>query len=90
MNWLRKNWRWVVLNVFGLIVLIMLLWQARVERSDVPLDALIENSAKWAIRFLLLCLLMSPLNTYFGWRWAVGLRKSMGLWAFGFGLLVFI
>lgn len=89
MNWLRKNWRWALLNMFGVIVVAMLVWQAGGEHVEVFLDTLIENSAKWAIRFLLICLSMTPLNTYFGWRWAVGLRKSAGLWAFGFGLLHF-
>jgi DMSO/TMAO reductase YedYZ heme-binding membrane subunit len=42
------------------------------------------ESGKWAIRFLLASLLMSPLNTYFGWKSAIKLRKPAGLWAFGF------
>lgn len=42
------------------------------------------ESGKWAIRFLLLCLAMTPLQTYFGWRSVVSLRKPAGLWAFGF------
>jgi methionine sulfoxide reductase heme-binding subunit len=89
MNWLRKNWRWAVLNLFGVTVLVLIVWEATSNREEVFLDTLIENSAKWAIRFLLICLSMTPLNTYFGWRWAIGLRKSAGLWAFGFGLLHF-
>ncbi|MEZ4670493.1 MAG: ferric reductase-like transmembrane domain-containing protein [Anaerolineae bacterium] len=90
MKWLRKNWRWGMLNLFALTVLAVLLWQAGAMREEFFLDDLVENSAKWAIRFLLICLSMSPLNTYFGWRWAVGLRKTAGLWAFGFGVLHFI
>lgn len=42
------------------------------------------ESGKWAIRFLLASLMMTPLNTYFGWKRALRLRKSSGLWAFGF------
>ena len=42
------------------------------------------ESGKWAIRFLLACLTMTPLNTYVGWKAAIKLRKSAGLWAFGF------
>jgi sulfoxide reductase heme-binding subunit YedZ len=30
---------------------------------------------------------MTPLNTYFGWNAAIKLRKSAGLWAFGFACL---
>lgn len=45
------------------------------------------ESGKWAIRFLLTCLTMTPLNAYFHWNWAIKLRKSTGLWAFGFASL---
>jgi methionine sulfoxide reductase heme-binding subunit len=41
----------------------------------------------WAIRFLILSLAMSPLNTYLGWRTALRLRKPAGLWAFAFAAL---
>ncbi len=55
-----------------------------------PFDPLFEDSGKWAIRFLVLCLLMTPLNTLFGWRAALKLRKPAGLWAFGFALLHYL
>ena len=45
------------------------------------------ESGKWAIRFLLACLTMTPLNTYFGWKGGIKLRKSAGLWAFAFASL---
>ena len=48
------------------------------------------SSGKWAIRFLLLCLLMTPLNTVLGWRGAIKLRKPAGLWAFGFAVAHFV
>lgn len=44
-------------------------------------------SGKWAVRFLLLCLAMSPLRTYFGWNGANRLRRPAGLWSFGFASL---
>lgn len=43
------------------------------------------EAAKWALRWLLFCLAMSPLNGYLGWRGAVPLRKPAGLWASAFG-----
>ena len=45
------------------------------------------ESGKWAIRFLLVCLSMTPLNRYLGWSSAIKLRKPAGLWAFGFAVL---
>jgi sulfoxide reductase heme-binding subunit YedZ len=51
-------------------------------RTD-PFDPGLESGI-WSIRFLLVSLSMTPLNTYFGWSSAVRLRKSAGLWSFGF------
>ena len=51
---------------------------------------MLVSSGKWAIRFLLLCLLMTPLNTVLGWRSAIRLRKPAGLWAFGFAVAHFL
>jgi methionine sulfoxide reductase heme-binding subunit len=45
------------------------------------------ESGKWGIRFLLICLTMTPLHTFLRWSSALKLRKSAGLWAFGFGAL---
>jgi sulfoxide reductase heme-binding subunit YedZ len=45
------------------------------------------ESGKWAVRFLLTSLMMTPLSTYFGWKGGIKLRKSAGLWAFGFAAL---
>jgi len=45
---------------------------------------MLVSGGKWAIRSLLLCLLMTPLNTLFGWRGALKLRRPAGLWAFEF------
>lgn len=88
MKWIRDNSLWLLLNGFALVVMASIL-----KLSD-PYgvtfqNPMFENSAKWAVRFLLFSLAMSPANTYFGWRWAVKLRKSAGLWAFAFGALHF-
>lgn len=88
-TWLKENWRWAILNGVALLALFSLLRDTRragVFESD--FTPLIE-SGKWAIRFLLLSLAMTPLNTLFGWRPGIKLRKSAGLWGFGFGLLHF-
>ncbi len=44
------------------------------------------SSGKWAIRFLLLCLLMTPLNTALGWRGAIKLREARRAVGVGFAL----
>ncbi|MBK9123937.1 MAG: ferric reductase-like transmembrane domain-containing protein [Chloroflexi bacterium] len=47
------------------------------------------DAGKWAIRFLLVSLAITPVYRMLGWRSAIPLRKSAGLWAFGFGALHF-
>jgi sulfoxide reductase heme-binding subunit YedZ len=89
-TWLRDNGRWAALNLFALAVMANLLRQAdKLGNFDADFELVVE-SGKWAVRFLLLSLAMTPLNTLLGWRSAIKLRKPAGLWAFGFGLLHFV
>lgn len=82
--WLKSNWRCAALNLFAVFILVYVLSQGSTGWSNMDtFDSGLE-SGKWAIRFLLTCLTMTPLNTYFGWKGAIKLRKSAGLWAFGF------
>lgn len=87
MNRLKSHWRWGALNLFGVFTFVFVWTQGSTDwyRTD-TFDTGLE-SGKWAIRFLLACLTMTPLNTYFGWNSAIKLRKSAGLWAFGFASL---
>jgi sulfoxide reductase heme-binding subunit YedZ len=87
MAWLKSNWRWVALNLCGISILTLVLSQGSTywDATD-AFDPGLE-SGKWAIRFLLICLAITPLNTYFGWHSLISLRKPAGLWAFGFALL---
>jgi len=87
MTWLNSNWRLSVLNLFSVSVLVTILTQGSTDWRDTDTFDPMLASGKWAMRFLLGCLMMTPLNTYLGWREAVRLRKPAGLWAFGFALL---
>ncbi len=89
-TWLIRNWRWAVLNLFALGVLVALLRPALTARNADAIAVLMLHSGKWAVRFLLLCLSMTPLNTYFGWRSAIKLRKPAGLWVFAFAAAHFV
>ncbi|MBZ0279491.1 MAG: ferric reductase-like transmembrane domain-containing protein [Anaerolineae bacterium] len=89
MKRLTKDWQGWLLSAVALVIMVSLLRQSRFGTSAFQ-NQVFENAAKWAIRFLLISLAMSPLNTYFGWRWAVKLRKPAGLWAFGFAVLHFL
>jgi methionine sulfoxide reductase heme-binding subunit len=76
-----------VLNLFSVSVLVTILTQGSTDWRDTDTFDPMLASGKWAMRFLLGCLMITPLNTYFGWREAAKLRKPAGLWAFGFALL---
>jgi sulfoxide reductase heme-binding subunit YedZ len=47
-----------------------------------PIQAITQHSGRTAIILLMLCLTCTPLNMFFGWRWAAGLRKPLGLYSF--------
>lgn len=91
MNWIRANWRWAALNLGALTVMVVLLAQFVANSHYVPdYNPTLVNSGKWAIRFLLISLAMTPLNTLLGWRAGIKLRKPAGLWAFAFGITHFL
>ena len=85
MIWLKKHQWWLLLNSTALIIMIVVVTQGSLATVDAEetFDPLLV-SGKWGVRFLLLSLAMTPLNSYLGWRGAIRLRKSAGLWAFGF------
>ena len=88
--WLRKRWEYAALNVAG-AGLMVYVWSAGTPGIDMsgPFHPGLE-SGKWALRWLLISLAMTPLNTYLGWREAVRLRKPAGLWAFAFAAAHFL
>lgn len=91
MKWVKENWQCMVLNLLAFAIMANLLWQSSTASElGHKYDLLFLSSGKWAIRFLLLSLSMTPLNTLFGWRGAIKLRRTAGLWAFEFALLHFL
>ncbi|WP_420642047.1 sulfite oxidase heme-binding subunit YedZ [Candidatus Leptofilum sp.] len=65
-------------------ILVVIITQGSLDFNDTDTFDPLLASGKWGIRFLLISLAMTPLNSYFGWRGATRLRKPAGLWAFGF------
>lgn len=55
--WFKSNWRWSALNVLALSVLFIVLTQGSTDWNDMDAFDSMLASGKWAIRFLLGCLL---------------------------------
>jgi sulfoxide reductase heme-binding subunit YedZ len=80
-------WPLLALHALAAMALATIVLLGGLDMSDErPLDALLE-SGKWALRFLIICLAMTPLQRYLGWQGAGRLRKPAGLWAFAFAAL---
>src|SRR5690349_16231592 len=98
MEWVKKSYAWFILNSIAFVIFLSLIWaifsQTRLVNAYNPYvywigSDMFRGAGQWAIRFLLLSLAMSPIYSIFGWRKALGLRKSAGLWAFAFAALHF-
>ena len=57
------------------------------EKQPSPWWFPIHATGEWAIRWLTISLLCTPLNILFGWRGILKLKKTTGLWAFGYSAL---
>jgi len=55
-----------------------------------PVEKLSHETGLWALRFLLLTLLMSPLKQLSGWGLWLKLRRMLGLYAFFYAVLHFL
>lgn len=88
-TWIRDNWRWAALNLLALAALVSILRPVPKLVQFADLGPLVE-SAIWSVRFLLISLAITPLNTLFGWRSLIKQRKPAGLWAFAFGVMHFL
>lgn len=61
------------------------IWQDELGAN--PLEAVIRGFGDWALRILLLTLLMSPLRRLINWGQALRLRRMLGLYAYFYVIL---
>jgi len=55
-----------------------------------PVETLTHESGQWALRFLLIALLITPLRRLLKINWLIKLRRMLGLYAFFYAVLHFI
>lgn len=52
-----------------------------------PISDLTNRTGLWSLRLLLVTLAVTPLRRLFGWNWLMPLRRTLGLYAFFYGVL---
>ena len=83
MRSLRKNWLRIAAHGASLLPLILLLWDgARDQLTVNPIAEITQRTGKTALILLVLSLASTPLNTLFGFKQALPLRRPLGLYAF--------
>lgn len=74
-----------------LAMAVPLLWLALLAATDMlganPIEALIRGLGDWALRFLVLALILTPLRRISGWSRLASYRRMLGLWAFAYAAL---
>ncbi len=91
MNALKQNWlRWLA-HLGSLFPLAWLLWDYFTGGLTVnPIQDITFRTGKPALILLVLSLACTPVNTLFGWRQVLPLRKLLGLYAFMYVSLHFL
>jgi sulfoxide reductase heme-binding subunit YedZ len=77
------RWSRIAVHPLSLIPLALLAFDAAAGGLSVnPIQDLTLRTGSAALLLLMLCLACTPLNTLFGWKWAIALRKPLGLYSF--------
>jgi methionine sulfoxide reductase heme-binding subunit len=91
---LRRHWLWLAVNLGAVIPLLTLLWDYQTGNLTVnPIADFTTRTGQAAIVLLLLSLAVTPAQILTGFNPLTKIRKSLGLWAFGYAalhLLVFV
>ncbi|GAB4458509.1 MAG: ferric reductase-like transmembrane domain-containing protein [Anaerolineae bacterium] len=91
MDTLRKNWLRILTHVGAVTPLAWLLWDYWFDNLTVnPIQDITFRTGKPALILLVLSLACTPVNTLFGFKQALPLRKPLGLYAFMYVSLHFL
>jgi sulfoxide reductase heme-binding subunit YedZ len=91
LDWLRSRWLKILVHAGALAPLAWLLWAYWQGLFLVdPIREITTLTGKVALILLMLSLACTPLNTLFGFRQALRLRRALGLYAFLYASLHFL
>jgi len=89
--YIRREWLWLLTHVLSLALVAPLVWDWWTDNlSPNPITDFTLATGSAAIVTLLASLAVTPVNTITGWRAVVGLRKTLGLYAFSYATLHFL
>ena len=91
MAWLKRKWLPILTHVGALLPLARLIWNFFHDQLTAnPIQYITFQTGKSALVLLVLALACTPLNTVFELKRVVGLRKTLGLYAFLYATLHFL
>ena len=80
---LKAHWLRITVHVGALIPLAVLAWDyAHDQLTADPIRAIILRTGKTALILLMLSLTCTPVNTLFGFKPAIKVRRALGMYAF--------
>ncbi len=79
----------ILIHIGALLPLAIMIWGFFDNQFFNPIQELTFRTGRYALHLLILSLACTPLNTLFGWRWAISVRKMLGLYAFMYAALHF-
>ena len=90
-DWLRKHWLQILVHAGALLPLALILWDYAQGAFLVdPVREITTRTGKVAIILLVLSLACTPINTAFGLRQVLRVRRALGLYAFLYAGLHFL
>ena len=90
MNTLESQWLRIAVHVGSLVPLAVLIGDYFTSRLTVnPIQAMTLRTGKTALVLLVLSLACTPINTLFGFKPALKVRRALGLYAFMYAALHF-
>jgi sulfoxide reductase heme-binding subunit YedZ len=81
----------IAVHIGAWIPLAWLVWAYYAHRLTVnPIQNAMQRTGKYALVLLVLCLACTPLNTVFGWRGVMKVRRALGLYSFLYAAIHFL
>jgi sulfoxide reductase heme-binding subunit YedZ len=88
LDWLKARWLQILTHAAALAPLALLAWDYTQNNLTAnPIREVTLRTGKAALVLLVLSLACTPARTLFGFRWAIKLRRPLGLYAFLYAAL---